>query len=136
MRRIAVLLSIAGIFALPCGCGPSMKSIIEARIPELKKLELGAYDLGEFKNGQMTPYRILPVMKGERRNITFRTEPENRHFSIVLDDGRVFRFDDDKDLAELSMTRLESQSFYLEFRQDMRMIVVISPQPAQLGARE
>jgi hypothetical protein len=135
MRRIAAIVSIAGTVVLSSGCGPSMRSVIEERIPELRRLETGTYDLGDFKKGQTTPYRMMPVVNNEPRTIAFTTVPESRRFNIVLDDGRVFKFDDDSDLAELAETRLGRQSFYIEFRQDIHMIVVVSRPAVQMGER-
>ena len=136
MKRISLLLSIAGTVLLFFGCAPSAANIGENRVPELKRLDVGTYDLGEFRSGQSTPFRMLPVVKGEPRSVTFTTVPESRRFNIVLDDGRVFRFDDDKDLAALAGTRLDRQSFSLEFRQDMRMTVTISRPETRAGARQ
>ena len=135
MKRIALILSIGGMIFLFAGCAPSMESIVEKRVPELRRLDIGAYDLGEFKNGQSTPFRMLPVVKGEPRSVAFTTTPESRRFNIVLDDGRIFKFDDEKDLASLAGTRLDKQSFYLEFRQDMRMTVIISRPTVQMGSK-
>ncbi len=137
MKRIAAVLLLGGMVYANTGCAPSASSIIGTRIPELKRLDVGTYDLGEFKSGQTTSFRMSPVIKGEPLSITFATVPESRRFSVVLDDGRVFRFDDDRDLGALAGTRLDKQSFYLEFRQDMSMTVIVS-RPAttmQIGAK-
>ncbi len=125
MKSITAFICIAVLTLLSAGCGPSMKSIIEAKVPELKQMETGRHDLGEFKRGQATPFRMLPAVKDRECTVEFKTVPESRHFDIVIDDGRVFRADNDNDLKKLAQVRLDVQSFYLEFRQDMRMIVEV-----------
>ena len=125
MKRITIILSVFVAAFLSAGCMPSIKHVIEEKVPELKKIEVGTHDLGEFKNGQSTAFRMLPAIKGTRCTVGFSPEPESRRFNIVLDDGRVFKVDDDNDLQNLSRVRLDQQSFYLVFRQDMRMIVIV-----------
>ncbi len=125
MKRFAFTTSIVLVALLVAGCGPSMKSVVKEQVPELRTMDTGTYDLGEFKNGQSTPFRMIPAAKSPAITITFRTVPESRRFDIVMDDGRVFKVDDNYDLRMLARVRLSEQSFYLKFRQDMRMIVVV-----------